>query len=388
VYKHVLRAGQAGYPINSIKSLVNRVRFLFRAFIYRKTLKTFIKKIDVMGYSELFSHETPLLVLAYCPYIHNQWGVQERFNVILGHYKIIKAMPDILNLVDGKPKVILDLTPYSLGTFITLDKAKWFVREGEVVLNLFKEDQRLMSLAFTFSKLNDAFVIYIGAIQGRQSSAETLSMIKEVTKCFEGLRPADFLLEILRIIAANIGANKILAISDEHRHHRHEHFTKLQLSMLKTNYNEKWIENQGILLNNGFYTLPIKKSRRDLAEVASNKRAAYRRRYDMLDKIEVDIKQLLNSVETKPVELAAAFPITTQQKEIDLNPESSALAKAMYDIANNQILLGDMNSAKKTLRRLIKEHPNAELIANAKKRLDAMEVVKALESIGTIKHKH
>jgi uncharacterized protein VirK/YbjX len=341
-----------------------------------------------MGYSELFNHELSLLILVYCPYIHNQWNVQERFNAILGHYEVIKTMPDILNLVDGQPKIILDLTPYSAGTFISLDKAKWFVREGEMVLNLFKEDQRLMSLAFTFSKLNDAFVIYIGAIQGRQSSAETLSMIKEVTKSFEGLRPADFLLEVLRMIAANIGAEKILAISDEHRHHRHEHFSKLQLSMLKTNYNEKWVENNGVLLNNGFYSLPIKKSRRELAEIASNKRAAYRRRYDMLDRIEVDIKQVLRSAKPEPVSLAAAFPITAQQKEIDLTPEHSSLAKAMYDIANNQIKLGEFASAKKTLQTLIKKYPNSAVIESAKKRLNALEVVNALEGISKIKYKN
>jgi len=388
VYKHVLRAGEAGYSVHSIKSLVDRIRFLYQSLIYRKTLNAFINEIDAMGYSELFNHELSLLTLVYCPYIHNQWNVQERFNVILKHYQVIKAMPDILNLVDGQPKIILDLTPYSAGTFISLDKAKWFVREGEMVLNLFKEDQRLMSLAFTFSKLNDAFVIYIGAIQGRQSSAETLKMMKEVTKCFEGLRPADFLLEIIRMIVVNIGVEKILAISDEHRHHRHEHFSKLQLSMLKTNYNEKWLEHKGVLLNNGFYSLPIKKSRKDLAEVASNKRAAYRRRYNMLDQIEVDIKQVLHSVKPEAASLAAAFPITTQQKEIELTLEHSSLAEAMYDIANNQIKFGEFAAAKKTLQTLIKKYPSSAINESAKKRLNALEVVNALEGISKIKRKN
>ena len=155
MYKLVLSAGHAGYPVKSIHSLVNRVKYLFKSFFYRKILKTFINQIDTMGYSQLFHHEIPLLVVVHCPYIHNKWEVEERFSVILEHYKIIKKLPAILNLVDAKPRIILDLEQYSPATYITLDKAKWFVREGEVVLNLFKEDQRLMSIAFTFANLSD-----------------------------------------------------------------------------------------------------------------------------------------------------------------------------------------------------------------------------------------
>jgi uncharacterized protein VirK/YbjX len=54
----------------------------------------------------------PILVVVHCPYIHNQWDVPERFKVILQHYKIIKKLPKILNLVDAKPRIILDLSKY------------------------------------------------------------------------------------------------------------------------------------------------------------------------------------------------------------------------------------------------------------------------------------
>lgn len=320
-----------------------------------------------MGYTELFRHEIPLLVAAYSPYIHNQWSVQERFKVILDHYRMIKNLPDTLNLVDGQPKVLLDLSQYSAGTMITLDKARWFVREGELVLNLFKDELRLMSVAFTFSKLNDEFVIYIGAIQGKQPCCETLLLLKEQSKNFEGLRPADLLLEVLRMMAANLGAKKILAISDENRHHRHKHFSQLHSNLLKTNYNEKWLENQGVPLNNGFYLLPIKKLRRDLTEVASNKRAMYRRRYNILDEIEVALNQALNSLKTELPSTTAAFHNT------NLFPEGSTPANAMYDAANSQIQLGEITGAKKTLRRLIKIYPNAEIAASAKRRLKAIK---------------
>ena len=379
MYKHVLDAGKAGYKITSIGAFFNMIGFFLDSFKHRKILKLFVNEIDNLGYSELFKHEMPLLVVARCPYIHNQWEVEQRLKIILQHYKIIKNMPGILNLVNAKPRIILDLSNYLAGMFITLDKAKWFVREGEIVLNLFKENERLMSLAFTFSELNNELVIYIGALQGMHPSSESLEMLKQVTKSLEGIRPADMLLEVLREIALKVGVKQIFAISDESRHHRHKYFGKLQESMLKTNYNQKWLENQGELLENGFYALPIKKHRKDIAEVASNKRALYRRRYVMLDIIEAALEEVLsnNEIELKSFELE--FPVTVQQKVIDLNPEKTVLAKAMFDTANYQIRFGEFGAAKKTLYTLIKQYPNIDITQSAKKRLNALEIVKAVE---------
>ncbi len=372
MYKHVLRTAQAAYPVNSFQSLRTRCRFLLTAFIHRKKLNTFIRTIDAMGYSELINHEIPLLVVIYSPYIHNQWLVQKRLEVILSHYQLIKTMPNTLNLVDGQPRIFLDLTQYSPNTFIVLDKAKWFVREGELVLNLFKDELRLMSVAFTFSKLNDQLVIYIGAIQGKHACSETLLMLKELSKAFEGLRPADLLLEILRAIAIDLGATEILAISDENRHHRHKRFSTLQNNLLKTNYNEKWIENQGVFLNNGFYSLPIKKLRKDLAEVASNKRATYRRRYHIIDELEAATHLALHPDETERISMNEAFPNTMLSKEAHHNAGSSTLAIIMYDAANDQVKLGQLDRAKATLRQLIVEYPNAKIVLSARERLNEL----------------
>lgn len=364
MYSHALRASQVVYPVNSLKSLYSRLKFFSSVFMHKDILKSFIQEIYAMGYSELLNHEIPMTVAVHSPYIHNQWTVEERFAVISNHYKIVRKIPSAFNLAQGQPKVLLDLSQHSANTFITLDKAKWFVREGEIVMNIFKDNLRLMSVAFTFSKLNDELIIYIGAIQGKQSCSETMSMLKELTKDFEGVRPADLLLEILRMVASHLGVTKILAISDENRHHRHKHFSQTQNSLLKTNYNEKWIENQGTPLSNGFYSLPIKKSRKDFDEIASNKRATYRRRYNMLDAIESKLKQNLNLSKNNQTSLNNPFQNT------NLYPEASKLANAVFDIANSKIQLGEISSAKKMLAQIVKDYPNSEIATKAKERFN------------------
>jgi TolA-binding protein len=68
--------------------------------------------------------------------------------------------------------------------------------------------------------------------------------------------------------------------------------------------------------------------------------------------------------------------IATQQKVLDLHPESVKVPDAMYNMANGQIQLGQVSGAKKTLRDLIAKFPNADVTPNAQKRLKMLESIK------------
>ena len=68
--------------------------------------------------------------------------------------------------------------------------------------------------------------------------------------------------------------------------------------------------------------------------------------------------------------------IATQQKLIDLHPESPKVPDAMFNLANSQIQLGQVSSAKKTLRDLIAKFPNSEVTPAAQKRLKALEAIR------------
>jgi TolA-binding protein len=66
----------------------------------------------------------------------------------------------------------------------------------------------------------------------------------------------------------------------------------------------------------------------------------------------------------------------TQQKLISLYPESTRIADAKMMVANCQIQLSDIQSAKQTLRDLIAQHPDSEVIPVAKKRLAVLNSLK------------
>jgi uncharacterized protein VirK/YbjX len=289
--RKTLQAGQYIYPSNTCAGILGQLKFIKNALKHRALLRAFVQEIHHLGYSAIFDHDIPVLGALEWPYIHKGWEAPQRFATITWHYQLLKTLPEVFNVSDGQPKKIIDLEAYSAGASIVLDKAKWFVREGEIVLNLFKDDSRMMSLAFTFAELDGVLVMYVGAIQGIHADDQSLVNIKAMTKDFEGLRPRDLLIEVLRMIAQKIGVKTILGINDEDRHHRHRFFRGHE-SKLKSSYNDIWLEQQAVISGDGFYALPIVKPRKDLAEIDSKKRAMYRRRYEMLDYMDATIKNI------------------------------------------------------------------------------------------------
>ncbi len=288
----IIKAGKQIYPITSIKNIIRRIKFLIRAKRQEKILEQFIHAINQEGCTSIFEYQPHVLGAVEWPYIHKNWTVNERFNAILLHYALIKTQSKFLHNINQQPKKILDLHEYSANTYLFLERPTWFAREGEIVLSLFKETHRIKSVAFTLSKLDDDLVIYIGAIQGISASEDSLSMFKTITKDLEGLRPTSFMIEAIKMLAHKMGVKKILAISDTNRHHHHAYFKGSLNNMLITKYNDTWVDHQGEAVGNGFYLIPVAEHRRNTTDISSNKRAMYRRRYQMLEQIKQSISAL------------------------------------------------------------------------------------------------
>ncbi len=67
--------------------------------------------------------------------------------------------------------------------------------------------------------------------------------------------------------------------------------------------------------------------------------------------------------------------IKTYSKVIELHANSPILPDTIYGIANCQIQLAKIANAKKTLRELIQQYPDADIISKAKRRLKALESI-------------
>lgn len=231
------------------------------------------------------------------PYIHNDWGVKTRLDSIATHYEILSNIhPKLTSISTLTSLVIADFEHVSPGVTIVIDHAPWFLREGELVINIFQNDLRIASMAFslTVDTSNNQLGAFIGAVQGIHAGVpaqQSLNIFKDLTKDFQGLRPRTLLLEVLKVLLIKLGIEKIFAVSEEHRHHNHTYFRQDKNLEVKMDYNTFWEEHHGRLINSiGFYEIPKEAAIKDISEIASKKRAQYKRRYAFLESLDDTVK--------------------------------------------------------------------------------------------------
>jgi len=199
---------------------------------------------------------------------------------MVGHIEALSGIPGLSLLPDEK-LLLLDLSSTSPGVRVIMDRPAWLAREGLLTLSLFKDDFRAFTVSFSILDGTDRS-LFIGGIQGRNDD-DILSLYRDLTKDFHGLRPRDLLLEALRLFAVRLGAKHIFAVADDHKTSRHSYFGTGSAPGLF--YDEIWLDRGATRVAKTHFELPMEGSRRDLQEVSSKKRSMYRKRYDMLDQI-------------------------------------------------------------------------------------------------------
>jgi uncharacterized protein VirK/YbjX len=150
----------------------------------------------------------------------------------------------------------------------------------------------MMAIAFTLGEEAGQRVAYVGALQGAHAGEnfDPRQLYRDMTHALHGMRPRDFLVSALRMLCTELRVSKLYAVANDSRHHHHPYFGGKKKSMHFLNYDEVWSENGGTRLNDGFFEIPVAYHHRDLKEISTHKRAAYRRRYQLLDAVGQDIK--------------------------------------------------------------------------------------------------
>jgi len=231
------------------------------------------------------------------PYQCAAWDAETRFTRIAEHFEAVRKIPGLTLSLDDK-LVLVDLSSYSTGASLIIDRPPWLAREGHLTLSLFKEDFRAFTVSFSLVGGSEA-EMFIGGLQGRNSDG-VLELYRNLTKDLAGMRPRDFLLEALRLVAVKLGVRHIYAVADDHKISRHEYFAGKEAGGFS--YDDVWVERGGIRVAPTHFELPLAGSRRQLEEVSAKKRSMYRRRYEMLDQIEEMLPSDLTKAERRDFE--------------------------------------------------------------------------------------
>lgn len=301
----VHRLGRAMHPTLTLNNLKHQIILLGQALVFLPDIRKWYEISD-----------NPLLALAlkrfplmsgaiYWPYINHSWPMERRLAVIDQHFRMLDGPAAIIARATFENVELVRLDDEYAGLHLVLDKTEWFLREGEIVLNLFVNDQRIYSIAFTLGVDTGQPLVLVGALQG-SSSEGVQGVYRDITHALHGMRPRDFLMVALKLLCGELGIHRIWAVSSDCRQHNSPYFGNSHKKKVLVAYNEMWLEHGGTELDNGFFEIPALYRRKDMSEIPTRKRATYRRRYQMLDKLALDIKSGIARHAAQPSAVGAA----------------------------------------------------------------------------------
>ena len=144
--------------------LTRRIRFVARALTVYGHVKPMIAAPRETPLGKVIEGRPETIGAVIWPYQCAGWNARTRLARICEHYSVIERMGKPIDFpVDGK-LLLIDLCQIREGLNATIDRPKWFMREGELVINLFLADLRIYSLAFSLFYQNKSLAAFVGAI--------------------------------------------------------------------------------------------------------------------------------------------------------------------------------------------------------------------------------
>lgn len=227
------------------------------------------------------------------PYLTANFNRNDALNALCFHYQsLMQALPEKmlrgylspngvrLAQIEGKEGSQYHINFCSIAN---LDK------EGEATLVMSnQEGNDLAELTFTLCLYQGKSTLFIGGLQGAKSWVPH-EAIQSATKACHGLFPKRLLLEAACQLAQHLEIEQILAVSNGAHIYRSWRYQKKKKGKLHADYDSFWQSMNGELLAGGYFRMPVEVARKPLEDVASKKRAEYRRRYALLDGITENI---------------------------------------------------------------------------------------------------
>lgn len=272
------------YPDGSHRLRFKRGKFVLRSLLYRSAMTQVFELFRSEPLKALPAQYPELLDKPLRPYRFANSSARQRANMLVEHYRLLQQYYQelIAPLYLGEG-VILGHYAQS-GCRIVLRHDGTFRREAELAVSIVDpQGRRLYSCAFSLEGQADALSLVIGSVQGPEPGVpQAQERVRELTKEGHGLRPKSLVVILVLEMAVAMGAVRVNAVRKRAHVFQAKRYSSKQKANLQADYDELWQEFGAQALDANFVTLaPV--ARKPLTEIASKKRAMYRRRYEWLD---------------------------------------------------------------------------------------------------------
>lgn len=164
-------------------------------------------------------------------------------------------------------------------------------KEGEATLAFCDAQQTVLAeITFTLCQIKGTSTLFIGGLQGAKAVVPH-EAIQSATKACHGLFPKRLLVEAAMTLGSAIAVEQIIAVSNSTHIYRSWRYRKKKEGKLLADYDGFWLSLGAERADDGNFTLPLVMARKPMEEIASKKRAEYRRRFALLDSLIDQVNQ-------------------------------------------------------------------------------------------------
>jgi len=274
-----------------------RLKFLLRTMIFYRSTRLML---DTLGqrpdFMRLLNAQVTLPSKTHRQYLARGLSSMQRTQAIIGHYQFIDSLKSTqfaAALTASDPTALLSFEGKE-GTQFTLyaSCARKAEREGESTLWFCDADNTVLaSTTFSVARSNNGWELIVGGLQGPRRSISH-DVIKHATRACYGLFPKRILVEFFGLMAAECGITTLSGVSDNGHVFRALRYRFSKGRHFHASYDEFWASLDGVKSDPFRWQLPLAQERKSLEDIASKKRAEYRRRFALLDEMATQYKAL------------------------------------------------------------------------------------------------
>ncbi|MDT8852831.1 VirK/YbjX family protein [Pantoea dispersa] len=271
-----------------------RLKFALRSAVFPLTTFNYLHQLAKLSFlPQLLNSQGLLPAKPHRPYLRAGFSVAQRAQAILDHYQLMDRLANNQLrqlLLSPSGNLLARFTGKNEEQFAIYCCSGHYDREGEITLLLNYQDMTLASLSFSIIQEQQQRTLLIGGLQGPRKHISS-DVIRDATKAAHGVFPKRLLMEAVFILAAQCGVEAITAVGDTTHVFRSLRYRHSKGDKFFASYSEFWLSLGGEMRGDELFTLPLSMARKDLEEIASKKRAEYRRRYALLDTLAQQVLQ-------------------------------------------------------------------------------------------------
>ena len=237
-----------------------------------------------------------ILQLPHRPHFDYRLRAPQAVNILIDHQRLIATHFNrslLEHLEFGEACPIAEVVGKNGGVHtLVLSQQGRFLKEGLLSLSLVDGARAtVMNLSVTFGERRAGKTALVGGLQACATAAP--ERLRHATHELHGIQPRLLLLHALRVLCTQLEVTNIEAVSAENHVFRSNRYRWKKTVHLS--YETLWEMAGGTRRGDGNYDLPVASPRKPLASYPSKKRSEYKRRFELLDRLELHICAALRS---------------------------------------------------------------------------------------------